>query len=222
MMQRTGSMASTHGGGAVCAGSSKASGAVAAATGAARMVRGRPAPFARLGHRSIHASNVYVQATAAGARPERVCVSWGTTSSSTTTTSRRRRVACNAAPKQAGTASESLYLKPASKASPSSLTHHLYSGASFSLHTRPNLIPPPQKKGDKEAHKIFDEVVITVRSGDGGHGEIVEAGKGKMVKNLKYRAGGNQSKRIWLDASESADGWAGDVMSEGGRALLSL
>lgn len=40
------------------------------------------------------------------------------------------------------------------------------------------------------------------RSGDGGHGEIVESGAGKFVKNNKYRPGGNQPKKIWLPASE--------------------
>lgn len=34
----------------------------------------------------------------------------------------------------------------------------------------------------KEAHKIFDEVQINVKSGHGGTGEIVEAGKGKPLE----------------------------------------
>jgi hypothetical protein len=54
----------------------------------------------------------------------------------------------------------------------------------------------------KEAHKIFDEAVIVVKSGDGGQGEIVESGKGRWVNNLKYKAGGNQPKQIWLPTSE--------------------
>ncbi|KAF6265238.1 hypothetical protein COO60DRAFT_1036137 [Scenedesmus sp. NREL 46B-D3] len=60
--------------------------------------------------------------------------------------------------------------------------------------------------GSKEAHKIFDEAFITVKSGDGGAGEIVEAGRGKYVKNNKYHPGSNQPKQIWLPASDPADG----------------
>jgi hypothetical protein len=40
------------------------------------------------------------------------------------------------------------------------------------------------------------------RSGSGGDGEIVEAGRGKWVANLKYHAGANQPKKIWLPASK--------------------
>ncbi|CAL8465933.1 g5469 [Coccomyxa elongata] len=67
---------------------------------------------------------------------------------------------------------------------------------------------PAAGKGDatKEAHKIFDEVVITVRSGRGGRGEITESGKGKKVPNFKYRAGSSLPKQIWLPAAEPADG----------------
>lgn len=54
----------------------------------------------------------------------------------------------------------------------------------------------------KEAHKIFDEVNIVVRSGDGGQGEIVASGTGRWVTNLKYKPGGNMRKQIWLPASE--------------------
>eukprot|EP00955_Chlamydomonas_euryale_P013165 141912-Chlamydomonas_euryale.AAC.10 len=39
----------------------------------------------------------------------------------------------------------------------------------------------------KEAHKIFDEVFITVKSGAGGNGEIVEHNRGKWVENFKVR-----------------------------------
>lgn len=60
----------------------------------------------------------------------------------------------------------------------------------------------------KEAHKIFDEVFINVKSGDGGQGEIVAAGTGRMVRNLKYKPGGNMSKQIWLPASE----WATSIL----------
>jgi hypothetical protein len=57
------------------------------------------------------------------------------------------------------------------------------------------------------------------RSGHGGDGEIVEAGRGKWVNNNKYHAGANQSKKIWLPASkhikERAGG--GGMLGDGGR-----
>lgn len=53
---------------------------------------------------------------------------------------------------------------------------------------------------------IHLQAFISVKSGDGGNGEIIESGKGKMVDNFKYKPGGNQSKRMWLPASEPADG----------------
>jgi hypothetical protein len=37
----------------------------------------------------------------------------------------------------------------------------------------------------------------------------VEEGKGKMVRNFKYRSGGSQPKQIWLTASEPCDGECG-------------
>ena len=45
-------------------------------------------------------------------------------------------------------------------------------------------------------------LLLVCRSGHGGDGEIVEAGRGKWVNNNKYHAGANQSKKIWLPASE--------------------
>jgi hypothetical protein len=45
-------------------------------------------------------------------------------------------------------------------------------------------------------------LLLMCRSGQGGDGEIVEAGRGKWVTNLKYHAGGNQPKKLWLPASE--------------------
>ncbi|KAJ9525634.1 hypothetical protein QJQ45_003344 [Haematococcus lacustris] len=72
---------------------------------------------------------------------------------------------------------------------------------------------PVQSKGAEEAHKIFDEVVIIVKSGDGGQGEIVEAGKGKTVNNFKYQPGGNTPKKLFLPASTPSDGADGaDVL----------
>eukprot|EP00884_Botryococcus_braunii_P016670 jgi/Botrbrau1/3687/Bobra.0008s0015.2 len=65
----------------------------------------------------------------------------------------------------------------------------------------------------KEPHKIFDEVIITVRSGKGGKGEVISQNAGKFVKNYKYKAGGQQPKQLWLPAAEPADGWDGaDVL----------
>ena len=40
------------------------------------------------------------------------------------------------------------------------------------------------------------------RSGDGGHGESIEAGRGRWVDNFKYRPGKSIPKKIWLAASE--------------------
>jgi len=59
---------------------------------------------------------------------------------------------------------------------------------------------------DREAHKVFDEAYVSVRRGKGGSGEVVEAGRGKWVRNLKYKPGGQQAKQVWLPASEPADG----------------
>ncbi|KAG1673633.1 hypothetical protein FOA52_013297 [Chlamydomonas sp. UWO 241] len=64
----------------------------------------------------------------------------------------------------------------------------------------------PQIDLSKEAHKIFDEVFITVRSGNGGAGEVIEHDRGKMVENFKYKPGGNQPKKIFLKASTPGDG----------------
>jgi hypothetical protein len=49
---------------------------------------------------------------------------------------------------------------------------------------------------------MLNLLVWRCRSGDGGAGEIVEAGRGKYVKNNKYHPGSNQPKHIWLPASE--------------------
>lgn len=62
------------------------------------------------------------------------------------------------------------------------------------------------EKFKREKHKIFDQATILVRSGNGGDGELVEAGKGKWVRNFKYRPGAGMPKQIWLPASEPADG----------------
>ncbi|KAG2454168.1 hypothetical protein HYH02_001203 [Chlamydomonas schloesseri] len=64
-----------------------------------------------------------------------------------------------------------------------------------------------------EAHKVFDEIVINVKAGAGGNGEVVPAGRGRYVPNHKYKPGGNQPKTIWLPASEPGDGAdGGDVV----------
>jgi len=66
----------------------------------------------------------------------------------------------------------------------------------------------------KEEHKIFDEVVITVKSGRGGDGEISQAGGGKTVANLKYNPGGMSAKKIWVPNSEPAAG------ADGGHVVI--
>ncbi|KAG2432607.1 hypothetical protein HXX76_008947 [Chlamydomonas incerta] len=77
-----------------------------------------------------------------------------------------------------------------------------------------------------EAHKVFDEIIINVKSGNGGNGEVVPAGRGRWVPNHKYKPGGNQSKTIWLPASEPGDGAdGGDVVlvcDPGVESLLHL
>lgn len=47
------------------------------------------------------------------------------------------------------------------------------------------------------------------RSGRGGDGEVMEKGKGRMVRNFKYKPGRGMPKQIWLAASDPADGEAG-------------
>ena len=47
------------------------------------------------------------------------------------------------------------------------------------------------------------------RSGGGGNGEVVEAGRGRWVRNFKYRPNRGQKKEVWLPASEPADGQRG-------------
>ncbi|KAK9812731.1 hypothetical protein WJX72_002780 [[Myrmecia] bisecta] len=74
--------------------------------------------------------------------------------------------------------------------------------------------PAVQGKVKREEHKIFDEVKITVRSGNGGAGEVTEAGKGRMVPNFKYRPGGNMLKQIFLPNGDPSDG------ANGGNVLL--
>lgn len=56
---------------------------------------------------------------------------------------------------------------------------------------------------DWHAHSTCDWMLL-FRAGDGGHGEIVEAGRGKWVTNFKYRPGGSSPKKIWLPASKVA------------------
>lgn len=44
--------------------------------------------------------------------------------------------------------------------------------------------------------------LLVYRAGNGGCGEIVGEGKGKLVKNLKYQKGRQLKKHIWLNASK--------------------
>lgn len=112
----------------------------------------------------------------------------------------------------------SLYCNPCSR---DTLSHsvHLQARPSSSwkrtrdLHVVHGAVHAKGLVSDKEAYRIFDEVCVVVRSGDGGNGEIVEANRGKIVKNLKYHAGANQPKKIWLPASAPAEGAdGGDVV----------
>jgi hypothetical protein len=50
-----------------------------------------------------------------------------------------------------------------------------------------NLNPPPSTSLTKEPHKYFDQVVITVRGGDGGHGAILNQKPKKEVEKVKGR-----------------------------------
>ena len=64
-----------------------------------------------------------------------------------------------------------------------------------------------------EEVRTFDEAVVRVRSGRGGDGELAERGKGRYVRNFKYRPGRNDPKQIWLPDSKPADGEdGGDVV----------
>ncbi|KAK9836377.1 hypothetical protein WJX84_008093 [Apatococcus fuscideae] len=87
-------------------------------------------------------------------------------------------------------------------------------------------IHPAGGDAKNQDHKLFDEAFISVRSGNGGRGEIAESGKGKMVKNYKYKPGGNMSKQIWLPNGEPACGANGAdcvlVADEGVDTLLHL
>lgn len=100
--------------------------------------------------------------------------------------------------------------------------------------------PPPKKKAPttttrppsaattadptKEAHKLFDEVILRVRAGAGGRGEVSKKGGGRTVKNFKYAPGGRKGGReVFLAASPPADGApGGDVVVMADPALGSL
>jgi len=82
----------------------------------------------------------------------------------------------------------------------------------------------------KEPHKYFDQVIITVRSGDGGHGAVLNmpnqnnnAGKGKQEKKSRHKS----SYKRDLDGSLilPVGGHGGDVViyaDEGKDSLLEL
>lgn len=74
-----------------------------------------------------------------------------------------------------------------------------------------------------EEHKIFDEVVVRVRAGNGGDGELAQPKRGRTVRNFKYHAGKNQKKEIFLPAGEPcAGGDGGDVVIQVDPALYGL
>eukprot|EP00747_Dinoflagellata_sp_TGD_P165620 gnl/TRDRNA2_/TRDRNA2_187142_c0_seq1.p1 gnl/TRDRNA2_/TRDRNA2_187142_c0~~gnl/TRDRNA2_/TRDRNA2_187142_c0_seq1.p1 ORF type:complete len:604 (-),score=109.02 gnl/TRDRNA2_/TRDRNA2_187142_c0_seq1:79-1890(-) len=75
----------------------------------------------------------------------------------------------------------------------------------------------------KERHKYFDNAVITVRSGDGGKGEVRMKPRGQRARNFKYKSGGNIKKRIWLSHGEPVPGSrGGDVIFYADPKLDSL
>ncbi|KAK9812274.1 hypothetical protein WJX73_009637 [Symbiochloris irregularis] len=76
--------------------------------------------------------------------------------------------------------------------------------------------PAQPRVTGKEDHKLFDEAIVTVRSGNGGAGEVVTKGKGKFVPNFKYKPGGQQPKQIWLPAAQPASG------ADGGHVILTV
>jgi len=69
------------------------------------------------------------------------------------------------------------------------------------------------RKELEEKVKSFDEVLIKVRSGAGGDGEMVMQRKPRMVRNFKYKPGGNASKMIELPPGDpTCGGDGGDVI----------
>ena len=103
--------------------------------------------------------------------------------------------------------------------------------------------PAPAVDASREAHKLFDEVVITVTyvregggieaargqgwqrrrllsllppfsSGKGGRGEITKADAGRVVPNFKFKKDGRSTKTIFLAARDPAPG------ADGGAVLL--
>lgn len=69
------------------------------------------------------------------------------------------------------------------------------------------------EKQEEETHKVFDSAVLTVRSGAGGKGEVRMEQKGQVVRNFKYKPGGNMKKRIYLAHGEPVPGSpGGDVI----------
>lgn len=74
-----------------------------------------------------------------------------------------------------------------------------------------------------EEHKIFDEVVVRVRAGNGGDGELAQPKRGRTVRNFKYHPGKNQKKEIFLPAGEPCAGGDGaDVVLQVDPGLYGL
>eukprot|EP00240_Pyramimonas_obovata_P013179 CAMPEP_0118944216 /NCGR_PEP_ID=MMETSP1169-20130426/39878_1 /TAXON_ID=36882 /ORGANISM="Pyramimonas obovata, Strain CCMP722" /LENGTH=233 /DNA_ID=CAMNT_0006889659 /DNA_START=197 /DNA_END=895 /DNA_ORIENTATION=+ len=90
--------------------------------------------------------------------------------------------------------------------------------------------PKKDKKGTsakprfvKDKHLFFDRVVITVKAGNGGNGEILTEVKSKRVKNFKYNPGGSSPKKITLTRRDPFNGSPGaDVIIKVDQGLDSL
>lgn len=66
---------------------------------------------------------------------------------------------------------------------------------------------------DKPDHLTFDSALVTVRSGDGGRGEVRTEKKGDVVRNFKYKPGGNMRKKIYIPRGAPVPGSrGGDVI----------
>jgi len=76
---------------------------------------------------------------------------------------------------------------------------------------------------EKDKHLFFDRVVITVKAGNGGNGEIMRKAKSQVVRNHKYKAGRSMPKNITLPPRPPLNGQAGaDVILTADESLDTL
>ncbi|XP_028208876.1 probable GTP-binding protein OBGC2 [Glycine soja] len=61
--------------------------------------------------------------------------------------------------------------------------------------TSANASPPPSMSLAKEPHKYFDHVIITVRTGDGGHGAVLNQQQQQEQGKMKLKKGKGSLKR---------------------------